>query len=187
MKRICVFAGSNSGTNAKYKRRAEELGKLIADLGLELVYGGSSTGLMGAIANEVLAYGGKVIGVMPTGLFSREIVHTSLSQLIEVKDMHERKATMSRLSDAYIALPGGFGTYEELFEVICWAQIGLHRKPIGVLNVDGFFVPLMELIDHTINAGFVKPENRSLVVSASEPTTLLEHLQRYTESNFLAD
>lgn len=177
MKRICVFAGSNPGTNAKYKWVAEELGKLIAHLGLELVYGGSSTGLMGAVATEALAYGGKVIGVMPTGLFNREIVHTSLSRLIEVKDMHERKATMNRLSDAYIALPGGFGTYEELFEVICWAQIGLHRKPIGVLNVDEYFAPLMELIDHTISAGFIKPENRSLVKSASEPTMLFDQMR----------
>jgi uncharacterized protein (TIGR00730 family) len=179
VKRICVFAGSNLGTHPMYKRHAQQLGEEIARNGLELVYGGSKVGLMGEVANAVLEHGGKVIGVMPTGLFRGEIVHTGLSQLIEVKDMHERKATMGNLSDAYIALPGGFGTFEELFEVVSWAQIGIHRKPIGLLNVEGYYVPLLDMVDHAVKAGFVQEANKQLLLSADDSRALIQRLREY--------
>jgi uncharacterized protein (TIGR00730 family) len=162
-----------------YKLHAQQLGEEIARNGLELVYGGSRVGLMGEVANKVLEHGGKVIGVMPTGLFRGEIVHTGLSQLIEVKDMHERKATMGNLSDAYIALPGGFGTFEELFEVVSWAQIGIHRKPIGLLNVEGYYVPLLDMVDHAVKAGFVQEANKQLLISAEDSRTLIQKLREY--------
>lgn len=179
MKRICVFAGSNLGANPKYKLHAQKLGEEIARRGLELVYGGSRVGLMGEVANKVLELGGKVIGVMPTGLFRGELVHTGLSQLIEVKDMHERKAMMSELSDAYIALPGGYGTFEELFEVVSWAQLGIHRKPIGLLNIERYYVPLLDMIEHAVKAGFVQDKHKQLLVSAEDARTLLTKLSEY--------
>jgi uncharacterized protein (TIGR00730 family) len=179
VKRICVFAGSNLGTHPKYKSHAQQLGEEIARNGYELVYGGSNVGLMGEVANKVLENGGKVIGVMPTALFRGELVHTGLSELIEVKDMHERKATMGNLSDAYIALPGGYGTFEELFEVVSWAQLGIHRKPIGLLNVAGYYAPLLNLIDHAVKAGFVHEKHKELLVSAEDAKTLLKKLSEY--------
>lgn len=179
MKRVCVFAGSNLGTSATYKIHAQHLGEEIAKNGLELVYGGSRVGLMGEVANKVLEAGGKVIGVMPTRLFRGELVHTGLSQLIEVKDMHERKATMGELSDAYIALPGGYGTFEELFEVVSWAQIGIHRKPIGLLNIEGFYVPLLGMIDHAIGAGFIQDAHKALLVSSESSSVLIQKLKEF--------
>ncbi|MCL6442720.1 MAG: TIGR00730 family Rossman fold protein [Alicyclobacillus sp.] len=179
MKRICVFAGSNLGTDPEYKLCSQKLGKAIVQNGLELVYGGSKVGLMAEVANEVLNHGGRVIGVMPTGLFRGEMVHTGLSQLIEVKDMHERKATMNRLSDAFVALPGGYGTFEELFEVISWAQLGIHQKPVGVLNIAGYFTPLLNMIDHAVKAGFVQEAHKKLLVSASDPVSLIEKMRNY--------
>ena len=179
IRRICVFAGSNLGNHATYKIHAQQLGEEIARSGLELVYGGSRVGLMGEVANKVLEHGGKAIGVMPTGLFRGELVHTGLSQLIEVKDMHERKATMGDLSDAYIALPGGYGTFEELFEVVSWAQLGIHRRPIGLLNIEGFYKPLLDLIEHTIKAGFVQEAHKELLVSGEESRALIEKLREY--------
>ncbi len=182
MKKICVFAGSNLGTHPKYKLHAQELGEEIAKNGLELVYGGSRFGLMGEVANKALEHGGNVIGVMPTGLFRGELVHTGLSQLIEVKDMHERKATMGDLSDAYIALPGGYGTFEELFEVVSWAQLGIHQKPIGLLNIEGYYVPLLDMIDHAIKSGFVQEAHKQLLVSAEDSRTLIQKLKEYQPS-----
>ncbi|UOF92410.1 TIGR00730 family Rossman fold protein [Fodinisporobacter ferrooxydans] len=179
MKRICVFAGSNLGSNPEYTTAAQDLGKAIAQNGFELVYGGSKVGLMGEVANQVLAHGGKAIGVMPTGLFRGEIVHTGLTELIQVKDMHERKATMGNLADAYIALPGGYGTFEELFEVISWAQLGIHKKPIGVFNIAGYYSPLIEMIDHAIRGGFVQEVHKELLVSASDSQTLLKKLAEF--------
>lgn len=131
MKTICVFAGSNPGGNEAYKRKAAELGVYMAEQGIGLVYGGSRVGLMGTLADAIMENGGTAIGVMPSGLFSGEVVHQNLTELIEVNGMHERKAKMSELVDGFISMPGGFGTYEELFEVLCWAQIGIHQKPIG--------------------------------------------------------
>ncbi|MET3292005.1 TIGR00730 family Rossman fold protein [Brevibacillus fluminis] len=184
MKRVCVYAGSNLGAHPDYVHHAKELGRALVNNGLELVYGGSRVGLMGELANQVLELGGSVTGVMPTGLFRGEVVHTGLTQLIEVKDMHERKSTMSRLADAYIALPGGFGTFEELFEMICWAQIGIHQKPIGIFNIAGYYTPLLQMIDHSIAAGFVKEEHKQLVLSASDSESLIQLLQSYVTPVF---
>lgn len=179
MKWVCVFAGSNPGAHPAYLAHAQRLGEAIAAGGMGLVYGGSRMGLMGEVANRVLANGGQVIGVMPTGLFRGELVHTGITQLIEVKDMHERKATMGNLSDAYIALPGGYGTFEELFEVISWAQLGIHRKPIGLLNVEGYYEPLLHMVDHAIQAGFVQDRGRALLVAAADSEELLARVQAY--------
>jgi uncharacterized protein (TIGR00730 family) len=179
MKRICVFAGSNVGAHSDYVFHAQELGREIAENGFELVYGGSKVGLMGEVANKVLEHGGKVIGVMPTGLFISEKVHTSLTELIEVKDMHERKATMSHLADAYIALPGGYGTFEELFEAVSWARLGIHKKPIGIFNIAGYYTPLLEMIDHAIKAGFVQEAHKKLFVAANDSQSLIRKLKEY--------
>ncbi len=144
-----------------------------------LIYGGSRIGLMGEVANAVLNGGGEVIGVMPRGLFNGEMVHRELSQFIEVDDMHERKATMGELAEAFIALPGGFGTYEELFEVLCWSQIGIHKKPVGVLNIRNYFDPLMNMIQHSIHEGFSNASHLSLLNVSSEPLELLHRLESY--------
>lgn len=180
MKRVCVFAASNPGAHSEYEKAAKSLGTELVSKGLELVYGGSSVGLMGRVANATLDAGGKAIGVMPRGLFRGEIVHRGLTELHEVKDMHERKAMMSQLSDAFIALPGGFGTFEELFEAVTWAQIGIHKKPIGLLNVRGFYNPLVEMVRHAVKEGFVKDSNMELFVVESDPVVLLEKLAGYT-------
>ncbi|BCJ87072.1 LOG family protein [Effusibacillus dendaii] len=179
MKRICVFAGSNLGTHPDYRQSAVRLGEEIVKNGLELVYGGSKVGLMGEVANKVLEHGGRVIGVMPTGLFRGELVHTDLSELIEVKDMHERKAVMGKLADAYIALPGGLGTFEELFEAASWSQLGIHQKPIGVLNIADYYTPLIGMIEHAVNAGFVKDVHKQLLIAASDAGTLIQKLKQY--------
>lgn len=154
MKTICVFAGSNPGVKDVYKQKAVELGTYMAEQDIRLVYGGSRIGLMGAIADEVLRQGGQVIGVMPKGLFRGEVVHQELTELIEVTGMHERKAKMSELADGFIAMPGGFGTYEELFEVLCWAQIGIHQKPIGLYQVNEYFNPLIDMVKFSVQEGF---------------------------------
>lgn len=179
MKRICVFAGSNSGTRPEYEEFAVRLGRELAKSGLELVYGGSSAGLMGAVANTVLDLGGTVIGVMPRNLFRKEVVHQNLTCLHEVKDMHERKAKMGELSDAFIALPGGYGTLEEIFEIVSWGQIGIHQKPIGILNVAGYYDPLIEMINRSVEGGFIPPSNKELIVYETNPALLLEKLHRY--------
>ncbi|APH48692.1 TIGR00730 family Rossman fold protein [Bacillus amyloliquefaciens] len=180
MKTICVFAGSNPGVNEEYKRKAAELGEYMAEQGIGLVYGGSRVGLMGTVADALMAGGGKAVGVMPSGLFSGEIVHQNLTELIEVSGMHERKAKMSELSDGYIAMPGGFGTYEELFEVLCWAQIGIHQKPIGLYNVNGYFEPMMKMVKYSIQEGFSNESHLKLIHSSSRPNELIEQMNRYT-------
>ncbi|WP_067934279.1 TIGR00730 family Rossman fold protein [Alicyclobacillus kakegawensis] len=179
MKRVCVFAGSSTGIDSAYTMAARQLGEAIAAEGWELVYGGSKAGLMGEVANTVLRQGGTVIGVMPTGLFQTEVVHTGLSRFIEVKDMHERKAAMGDLSDAFVALPGGYGTFEELFEVVSWAQLGIHRKPIGLLNVQGYYVPLLQMVDHAVRAGFVRSASRRLLLAADNAQDLLDALKAH--------
>ncbi|MBO8156857.1 MAG: TIGR00730 family Rossman fold protein [Bacillaceae bacterium] len=179
MRRICVFAGSNEGNDEEYKASAIKLGAELAKRGIELVYGGSKIGLMGAIANQVLEQGGKVTGVMPRGLFRGEVVHQALTNLIEVEDMHERKATMNKLADGFIALPGGFGTFEELFEVISWNQIGIHKKPIAVLNVKDYYTPLLTMIDHAVESGFAKASHKEILIAEREPEALLHHMERY--------
>ncbi|GED72286.1 cytokinin riboside 5'-monophosphate phosphoribohydrolase [Brevibacillus reuszeri] len=179
MKRICVFAGSNPGVNPAFEQVAQELGRELVTRDLDLVYGGSNMGLMGRVANAVLAAEGKAIGVMPTGLFRGEIVHTGLTDLHEVGTMHERKAMMNDLSDGFIALPGGYGTFEEIFEVISWGQIGIHSKPIGLLNVAGFYTPLMEMVNHATLAGFIPAMQGDLVICESDPAVLLDRMRDY--------
>lgn len=178
MRRICVFCGSSCGTKDVFRRVAREVGSAAASRGLGVVYGGGVVGLMGLVADAALAAGAEVIGVIPRSMASKEIAHQSLTQLHVVEGMHPRKAMMARLSDAFLALPGGFGTYEELFEVITWRQLGFQDKPIGVLNVDGYFDPLRELIDNAVRHGFISERNRSLATFGAEPENLLEELCR---------
>jgi len=176
MRRICVFAGSNPGKRAEYREAAQALGREMVARGLGLIYGGASIGLMGAIADSVLAGGGEVIGVIPRGLFQREIGHEGLTQLHEVNSMHERKALMADLADGFIALPGGYGTFDELFEIVTWEQLGIHTKPIGLLDVAGYFAPLLALIAHAVAEGFIPPQHSNIVIQESSPATLLDRL-----------
>lgn len=176
LKRVCVFAGSNTGVRAEYREAAVELGRVLAERGLTLVYGGARVGLMGSVADAVLASGGQAIGVIPEALVAKEVAHRGLTELRIVPSMHERKALMSDLADAFIALPGGWGTWEELFEVLTWAQLGLHRKPCGLLNVLGYFDPLLSFVDHSIQEGFVRREHRSMICVDTVPHALLDQL-----------
>ena len=178
MKRICVYSGSNVGNLPAFSKIAEDLGIELATRNIELVYGGSSVGLMSIVANACLSAGGKVIGVTPRNLFRREIAHQGLTELREVETMHERKSTMAQLSDGFIALPGGVGTYEELFEAICWAQIGIHQKPVGILNVEGFYDPLIQMVENAIRFGFMPPQNIKLMMVETEVKPLI---QRFLE------
>jgi uncharacterized protein (TIGR00730 family) len=180
MHTLCVFCGSSKGTRPEYAQVARTLGREIAARGWELVYGGSSVGLMGILADAVLEAGGSVTGVLPQGLFRREVAHTGLTRLHEVGSMHERKALMVELSDGFVALPGGYGTYDELFEVVTWAQIGLHRKPIGLLDVNGFFAQLLAMIAHAAQQGFIPESHSHLLLRDESPTSLLDRLQSYT-------
>ncbi|WP_442601958.1 TIGR00730 family Rossman fold protein [Paenibacillus sp. KN14-4R] len=180
MKRICVYAGSNVGNSPEYAEKAKQLGEELASRGIELVYGGSKIGLMGILADAVLANGGKAIGIMPKGLFRGEMVHTGLSEFHEVGNMHERKALMAEMSDAFIALPGGIGTFEELFEMLSWSQLGIHQKPVGLLNVNQFYEPFYQMVDHAITAGFARESNKQLFVMDDEPTPLVEAMVGYT-------
>jgi uncharacterized protein (TIGR00730 family) len=179
MKRVCVFAGSNPGIDPEYKKSAIQLGKELVKEGLELVYGGSNIGLMGTIANTVLEHGGTVIGVMPTKLFRGELVHQNLTHFYQVNDMHERKAKMGELSDAFIALPGGYGTFEEIFEFVSWGQLGIHNKPVGVLNVAGYYTPLMKMIEKAVEGGFIPSTHKNFIICESNPMILLEKLRTY--------
>jgi hypothetical protein len=179
MKRICVFCGSSNGARDTYLEAARAMGRALARQRVGLVYGGGCVGLMGVVADAVLAAGGEVIGVIPAALVAKEVAHRGLNELRVVGSMHERKALMAELADAFIALPGGFGTFEEFCEVITWAQLGLHRKPCGVLNVAGYYDPLLALFDHAVTEGFVRSAHRSLVLEAPEPERLLEMLASY--------
>ncbi len=179
MQRICVFAGSNYGNRPEYRQAAQALGQELAARGLGLVYGGAGVGLMGVIADTVLARGGEVIGVIPRGLFKREIAHSGLTQLHEVGSMHERKALMADLADGFIALPGGFGTFDELFEITTWAQLGLHSKPVGLLDVAGYFTPLLALITHASTEGFIPPRHTGIILHESTPSALLDRFASY--------
>ena len=179
MQRICVFCGSSSGTRPAYGEMARSLGTELARRELGLVYGGSSVGLMGMLADAVLAAGGEVIGVLPRGLFRREVAHTGLTELREVESMHERKALMAQLADAFIALPGGYGTLDELFEMVTWAQLGLHAKPIGLLDAEQFFAPLLAFLRYVAQEGFIPPQHLSLLRRAETPAALLDELLAY--------
>jgi uncharacterized protein (TIGR00730 family) len=179
VRRICVFCGSKAGLDDRYRQAAGQLGTLLVRDGFGLVFGGGSVGLMGVLADAALEAGGEVIGVLPTMLATKELRHPGVADMRLVADMHERKALMADLSYAFIALPGGYGTFEELFEVITWAQLGIHRKPIGLLNVAGYFDPLIGMIDHAIREGFVKESHRGLIVVEEHPETLLATLQTH--------
>jgi len=178
-KRICVFCGSSSGGRDGYAAAAASLARHLAARGIGIVYGGGNVGLMGTLADAALAAGGEVIGVIPRFLGSLELAHAGLAELRVVDSMHERKALMAELADAFIALPGGFGTFEEFCEVITWTQLGLHRKPCGILNVEGYYDPLLALFDHATAERFVRPPHRALVISDSRIEPLVKRLLEY--------
>ena len=179
IRRICVFCGSNRGADAVFVDAARSLGGLLAREGVALVYGGGSVGLMGALADAVLGAGGEAIGVIPHALWAREVGHRGLTDLRIVDTMHERKAMMADLSDAFIALPGGLGTLEEIFEIWTWAQLGLHQKPVGFLDVNGFFTPLLEFLDRAAAEQFVKPQHRKIAIVESDAAKLLERFESW--------
>jgi hypothetical protein len=179
MKRICVFAGSNLGVRDEYSAVAQELGRALAQREVGLIYGGARVGLMGAMANAVLVAGGHVTGVIPEALVAKEVAHAGLSELRVVSSMHERKAMMADLADGFIALPGGWGTLEEFFEVLTWAQLGLHHKPCGLLNVESYFDRLLSFMAHAIDEGFLKREYGAMVAVSSSPAALLDMLAAY--------
>ncbi|WP_409342975.1 TIGR00730 family Rossman fold protein [Paenibacillus sp. MBLB4367] len=179
MKTICVYAGSNPGNSTEYERYAVMLGELLVEKGYKLVYGGSKIGLMGRLADTVLAGGGEAVGVMPRGLFRGEMVHARLTELIEVDSMHERKAKMQELADGFVALPGGFGTLEELFEAVSWSQLGIHAKPVGLLDVEGYYAPLVRFVSHAVDAGFIHSAHAGLLLLEREPANLLERMESF--------
>lgn len=178
MRRVCVYAGSRAGARPEYVSAARALGAELARRGAGVVYGGAGVGMMGAVADAALAAGGKVIGVAPRRAFPDEAPHTGLTEMRIVSDMHRRKSVMTDLSDAFIALPGGFGTLDELFEAVTWEQVGLHQKPIGLLNVRGYFDLLLAFVDHACEEGFLAPEHRDLLIVEREPAALLDRLER---------
>jgi uncharacterized protein (TIGR00730 family) len=179
MKRITVFCGSSSGTENIFAEQAFLLGQYLATNQIGLVYGGAKVGLMGAVADGALGAGGEVIGVLPNFLKRKEIAHVNLTELILVETMHERKMKMHELSDGVIALPGGFGTLEELFELLTWGQLGLHQKPIALLNIRGFFDPLLYMIHNMVQKGFLKESNQKMLLVSSEIQDLLHQMQNY--------
>jgi uncharacterized protein (TIGR00730 family) len=176
---LCVFCGSNSGNEAAYANVAREFGALLATSNIALVYGGGHVGLMGIVADAVLAGGGKAIGVIPRMLWDREVGHRNLTELHVVETMHERKAMMASLSDAFVALPGGLGTLEEIFEVWTWAQLGIHRKPLGFLDALGFYDALLSFLDGAVDAGFIRAQHRSMAIVDVDPASLLRRLSEY--------
>ena len=179
MRRVCVFTGSSAGHRGEYRAAACDLGRELAVRGIDLVYGGANVGLMGEVADAALAAGGRVTGVIPEVLAAKEVAHAGLSDLRVVASMHERKAVMADLSDGFIALPGGWGTLDELFEVLTWGQLGLHAKPCGVLNAEGFFDPLLAFMDHMIDEGFVRPAFRPMLTVAGSAGELLTRMADY--------
>ena len=176
MKRVCVFCGSSEGARPAYADATRALGAELVKRGLGLVYGGGSVGLMGVLADTVLAAGGEVIGVIPGPLASRELAHAGLTEMRVVGSMHERKATMAQLSDGFVALPGGLGTLEETLEVLTWAQLGIHGKPVGVLNVEGYWDGLGRMLAHAVEEGFVRPDYAALLLFGATPAELLGRL-----------
>ena len=179
MRRVCVYAGSNPGSDPAYAEAAAAFAATMAERGIGLVYGGGKVGLMGVLADTMLAHGGEAIGVMPQALIDREIGHPGLTELKVVDSMHERKAQMAELSDAFVAVPGGIGTLEELIEVYTWSQLGIHDKACGVLNVNGYYDHLAALLDHAVAEGFLRPEHRAVLSVAGEPAELLDRLAAF--------
>ena len=179
MKRICVFCGSSDGARATYKDAARRLGVALARRGIALVYGGGRVGLMGTVADAVMAEGGDVVGIIPHALVIRETAHQGVTDLRVVNSMHERKALMAQLSDAFISLPGGMGTIEETCEMLTWAQLGIHHKACAMLNIDGYFDPMLAFFDRGVVEGFIRPEHRALLVEGRDPENLLDLLGAY--------
>lgn len=174
---VCVFCASNHGAKPIYREAAAEVGRLLAGQAIELVYGGGCVGLMGTVADAALSAGGRAVGVMPVALVEREIAHTGLTELHVVASMHERKARMADLSDAFVALPGGFGTLDELCEILTWAQLGIHRKPVGLLNVAGYYDHFLALLDHQVREGLLQARHRAYLTVDDNPQHLLEELR----------
>jgi uncharacterized protein (TIGR00730 family) len=180
LKRICVFCGSSTGLPAVYRLAASKFGEALAQRGIGLVFGGGHIGLMGVIADAVLGRGGQAIGVIPQALVNKELAHEKLTRMHIVPTMHERKALMADLADGFVALPGGFGTADEFFEILTWAQLGLHEKPIGLLNVEGFFDPLLAWVDRAVEDGFIAASDRALLVIRDESNCLLDAMATAT-------
>ncbi|WP_344762706.1 TIGR00730 family Rossman fold protein [Actimicrobium antarcticum] len=179
MTSLCVYCGASPGASTLYADAARSLGRSLVEQDIALVYGGGDVGLMGVIADEVMRCGGDVTGVIPTALVDKEVGHAGLTRLHVVKDMHERKAMMASLSDGFIAMPGGMGTMEELFEVLTWSQLGFHDKPIGLLNVNGFYDGLITFVDHMVTQGFLRPHHRQLLMHEADDLSLLHRLTDY--------
>ncbi|MDQ3216869.1 MAG: TIGR00730 family Rossman fold protein [Actinomycetota bacterium] len=177
MKRICVYAGANPGNDDHYRTAAQNLANLLVRRGIGIVYGGGNVGLMGELADTVLAAGGEVVGIMPRQLVEKEVAHLGLTDLHVVESMHERKAAMADLSDAFVALPGGIGTLEEIIEVYTWSQLGLHQKACALLNINGYYDGLTAFLDHAVAEGFLAESHRGLLVVVERPEELIEHLE----------
>lgn len=183
MKSVCIFCGSSIGARDAYRDDANRMGEEIARRGLRLVYGGGKVGLMGVVADAALRAGGEVLGIIPESLMNKEVGHGSLTELLVTSTMHERKAAMADAADAFIALPGGFGTFDELCEILTWAQLGIHQKPIGLLDTEGFFSQLTTFFDFVLDQGFLRPEHRSLLLEDHDPAALLDRMQRWQPVN----
>ncbi|MET4108255.1 TIGR00730 family Rossman fold protein [Hymenobacter sp. UYP22] len=179
MKSVAVYCGASSGTNELFTQQAQAMGRALAERDFTLVYGGGRVGLMGAVADAVMQHGGRAIGVIPDFLADKELAHTGLTELHLVKSMHERKLMMADLAEGFVAMPGGYGTLEELFEVLTWGQLGLHRKPIGVLNVAGYYDHLLRALDHMADEGLLRRENRNQLLSHPEPHGMLDAMLAY--------
>ena len=177
--RICVFCGTNAGSRPEYGAAARELGKLLAEEDIELVYGGASVGIMGELADAVHEHGGHVTGIIPQQLMKKEAAHTGIPDLIVVASMHQRKSQMADMSDGFIALPGGIGTMEGFFEILTWGQLGIHRKPSGLLNVAGYFDELIKFLDHAVAEGFLTEEHRASILVESDPKKLLKRMRAF--------
>ncbi|MCP4976094.1 MAG: TIGR00730 family Rossman fold protein [Maribacter sp.] len=179
MKRLCVYCGSRPGRRSDYTLVAKQLARAMVNKNIDLVYGGASVGIMGKIANAVLEEGGEVIGIIPKELFVKEVAHTGITELKEVRSMHERKSLMAELSDGFIALPGGYGTIEEIFEIMTWSQLGMHNKPCGLLNVCNYYDNLIDFLDHAVSEQFINEINRSILLVDECPDALLEKFEAY--------
>src|ERR687894_832204 len=179
LNRICVFCGTNTGARPSYGHAARELGRVLAEQEIELVYGGASVGIMGELADSVQEHGGHVTGIIPQQLMEKEAAHTGIANLIVVASMHQRKSQMADMSDGFIALPGGIGTLEGLFEILTWAQLGIHAKPAGILNIEGYFDKMTGFLDHAVQEGFLRDTRRDAIIVESDPRALLERMRAF--------